>query len=65
MGETYRSATDAHQSPNPKVTNIRDFDFPMRRDFGFDPLLDHKGVEMKWTGRIAPQQSPTVVRTQK
>ena len=48
--------------PRPKPRLWRE---SIRRDFGFDPLLDHKGVEMKWTGRIAPQQSPTVVRTQK
>jgi len=48
--------------PRPKARPWRE---SIKRDFGFDPLLDHKGVEMKWVTRIAPQQSPPIRRTQK
>jgi len=48
--------------PRPKPRPWRE---SIKRDFGFDPLLDHKGAEMKWVRRIAPQQTPTNRPTQK
>jgi hypothetical protein len=30
----------------------------VKRDFGHDPLLDHKGKRMKWIRRIAPSTPP-------
>jgi hypothetical protein len=29
----------------------------IKRDFGHDPLLDHKGKRMKWVRRLAPKAS--------
>jgi hypothetical protein len=37
--------------PRPKPRSWAD---SVKRDFGRDPLLDHKGNRMKWTRRLAP-----------
>ena len=40
--------------PRPKPRPWAD---SIKRDFGYDPLLDHKGKRMKWTRRLAPNPS--------
>lgn len=37
--------------PRPWVDSIK-------RDFGYDPLLDQTGTRMKWVGRLAPKAPP-------
>jgi len=40
------------RKPRPKPRPWAD---SIKRDFGYDPLLDHTGKRMKWTRRIAPK----------
>jgi hypothetical protein len=40
------------RKPRPKPRRWAD---SIKRDFGYDPLLDHTGKRMKWTRRIAPK----------
>jgi len=42
------------QRPRPKPRPWAD---SIRRDFGHDPLLDHAGRRMQWTGRLASKAS--------
>jgi len=42
------------QRPRPKPRPWAD---SVKRDFGYDPLLDHTGKRMKWVRRLAPQAS--------
>jgi hypothetical protein len=42
------------QKPRPKPRRWAD---SIQRDFGRDPLLDHKGTGMRWVGRLKPKAS--------
>jgi hypothetical protein len=41
------------QSPRPRPTTLS-WNLSIKRDFGWDPLLDHNGNRMRWTRRVAP-----------
>jgi hypothetical protein len=42
------------KTPRPKPRRWAD---SIQRDFGHDPLLDHKGTGMRWVGRLKPKAS--------
>ena len=41
------------QTPRPRPTHLK-WAMSIKRDFGWDPLLDHMGNRMRWTRRIPP-----------
>jgi hypothetical protein len=42
------------QTPRPRPRRLK-WDLSIKRDFGWDPLLDSKGDHMRWTRRIPPE----------
>lgn len=44
------------QSTRQRPTPLR-WSSSIKRDFGWDPLLDRQGKRMTWTRRIAPQRA--------
>ena len=52
-GSSAAAFTILGQSPRPRPRPLS-WSLSIQRDFGWDPLLDHNGKRMKWTGRIAP-----------
>lgn len=42
------------QSPRPRPRPIS-WNLSIKRDFGWDPLVDYNGNRMRWTRRIAPE----------
>jgi hypothetical protein len=45
------------QSPKRSQPKALPWNISIKRDFGWDPLLDSKGSQMKWARRIAPALS--------
>jgi hypothetical protein len=45
----HHSRSESKTAPSPLS-----WSWSIRRDFGWDPLLDHNGNRMKWTRRITP-----------
>lgn len=41
------------QRPRPRALRWAD---SLKRDFGYDPLIDQAGYRMRWIGRLAPKQ---------
>ena len=50
------------QRPRPRPRRWAD---SIRRDFGYDPLLDRKGHRMRWVGRLEPQAIAIVLNEDK
>ena len=57
IGQTHAAVfaiLEQQRRPRPKPRRWAD---SIKRDFGYDPLLDHRGNRMKWVGRLKPETS--------